>query len=184
MTEEKEKMRRMELLYEKFYERLFLYAHTFLADAEDAKDIVGDVFQTVWERWERAGDDSSKSKFSPPSSSFLYTLVRNRCLDFLRHVKASEHYNTLLQATSDFTTDTEVEDFEQRIVSLRKAVDLLPEKSRRVLREVYLARQTYREAAQRLGMSENMVHKHMVKAFRLLRENVGSEAILLLLMFI
>lgn len=182
MRDESVNLRMMELLYEKFYTRLYLYAHAFLADSEEAKDIVGDVFQTVWERWEeesRGGDDASEP--FAPTASFLYTLVRNRCLDFLRHARASERYTTMLRATSDFATDDEVEEFEQRIASLREAVGRLPDSTQRVLREIYFKKHTYREAAQRLSMSENMVHKHMVKAFRLLREEVGCEALSLLL---
>lgn len=71
-----DKMRR---LYEQFYDRLFLYARTFLDDVEESRDVVSETFQTVWERWQNDVRD--------PGSSYLYTIVRNRCLDRLRRSK-------------------------------------------------------------------------------------------------
>ena len=43
----------MELLYEKYYRQLFLYAVTFLESDEEAKDVVSEAFTTVWQNGER-----------------------------------------------------------------------------------------------------------------------------------
>lgn len=172
-------LQRMELLYEKYYTRLYLYAQTFLNDEEEAKDIVEDVFQAVWEGWKK-----DPKRLSSPSSAFFYTAIRNRCLDFLRHEKASENYTAMMKATEPLTTDTDVEDFEKRITRLCDAIRQLPAEDQRVLHHVYFKKMSYREAAQHLGMSENMVHKHMAKAFRLLREKVGKEGLTALLVML
>ena len=158
-------MKEMELLYKKFYVLLYRYAQTFLEDEDESKDVVGDVFQRLWESWQATGEE-----MEAPSSSFLYIAVRNRCLDKLRHNKACDNYASLVKATESFVTDNEVEEFEKRISKLSKAIDSLPSHTQMVLRSVYFQRLTYKETAAQLGMSENMVHKHMAKAFRLLRE--------------
>lgn len=59
-------LQRMELLYEKYYMRLYLYAQTFLNDEEEAKDIVEDVFQAVWEGWKK-----DPKRLSSPLFRFL-----------------------------------------------------------------------------------------------------------------
>ena len=71
-------MSQMEALYEAHYQRLFLYALTFLDHEDEAKDAVSDVFSTVWEQWERKGGADKVNL------SYLYTLTRNHCLDLLR----------------------------------------------------------------------------------------------------
>ncbi len=157
-------LREMELLYKKFYVLLYRYAQTFLDDEDEAKDVVSDVFQKVWESWQDA------SSHLEPSSSFLYTAVRNRCLDKLRHDKASNRYAHLVRATETLATDSDVEEFEKRITKLRSAIDRLPAYEQMVLRSVYFQHLSYRDTAAQLHMSENMVHKHMSKAFSLLRE--------------
>ncbi len=166
---------RMELLFEKFYHKLYLYAYTFVDDEDEAKDIVGDVFQMVWEDWK-----SGRNKYQNPTASFFYTTVRNRCLDSLRHSVAVDRYEEMLKATGPLTTDDSVAAFEQRITRLHEAIAALPDPGQTVLQCVYFKNLTYKQTAEHLGMSVNMVHKHMVKVFRLLRENVGQVDVLLL----
>ncbi len=168
----------MELLYKKFYVRLHRYALTFLGDEDEASDVVGVVFLQIWESWQVGATINERKNIA----AYLYTRVRNSCLDHLRHRKAIDNYNTFLKATSPFTTDAEVEDFEKRITRLREAIENLPPSDRRVLKAVYFEHLSYKEAAERLEMSENMIHKHMTKAFRQLREMSKNYDYVLLLL--
>lgn len=168
----------MELLYKKFYVRLHRYALSFLGDEDEATDVVGEVFLQIWESWQVGATINERKNIA----AYLYTRVRNNCLDHLRHRKAIDNYNTFLKATSPFTTDAEVEDFEKRITRLREAIENLPPSDRRVLKAVYFEHLSYKEAAERLEMSENMIHKHMTKAFRQLREMSKNYDYVLLLL--
>lgn len=168
----------MEFLYKKFYVRLHRYALTFLGDEDEATDVVGEVFLQIWESWQVGATINERKNIA----AYLYTRVRNSCLDHLRHRKAIDNYNTFLKATFPFTTDAEVEDFEKRITRLREAIENLPPSDRRVLKAVYFEHLSYKEAAERLEMSENMIHKHMTKAFRQLREMSKNYDYVLLLL--
>nr|WP_307984994.1 sigma-70 family RNA polymerase sigma factor [uncultured Prevotella sp.] len=168
----------MEFLYKKFYVRLHRYALTFLGDEDEATDVVGEVFLQIWESWQVGATINERKNIA----AYLYTRVRNSCLDHLRHRKVIDNYNTFLKATSPFTTDAEVEDFEKRITRLREAIENLPPSDRRVLKAVYFEHLSYKEAAERLEMSENMIHKHMTKAFRQLREMSKNYDYVLLLL--
>ena len=168
----------MEFLYKKFYVRLHRYALTFLGDEDEATDVVGEVFLQIWESWQVGATINERKNIA----AYLYTRVRNSCLDHLRHRKAIDNSNTFLKATSPFTTDAEVEDFEKRITRLREAIENLPPSDRRVLKAVYFEHLSYKEAAERLEMSENMIHKHMTKAFRQLREMSKNYDYVLLLL--
>lgn len=168
----------MEFLYKKFYVRLHRYTLTFLGDEDEATDVVGEVFLQIWESWQVGATINERKNIA----AYLYTRVRNSCLDHLRHRKAIDNYNTFLKATSPFTTDAEVEDFEKRITRLREAIENLPPSDRRVLKAVYFEHLSYKEAAERLEMSENMIHKHMTKAFRQLREMSKNYDYVLLLL--
>ena len=168
----------MEFLYKKFYVRLHRYALTFLGDEDEATDVVGEVFLQIWESWQVGATINERKNIA----AYLYTRVRNSCLDHLRHRKAIDNYNTFLKATSPFSTDAEVEDFEKRITRLREAIENLPPSDRRVLKAVYFEHLSYKEAAERLEMSENMIHKHMTKAFRQLREMSKNYDYVLLLL--
>ena len=129
------KIKEMELLYKKFYVLLYRYAQTFLDDEDEAKDVVSDVFQRIWESWQQM--DEQLINQLDVSATFLYTSVRNRCLDKLRHEKATDHYASLVKATESLVSDDEIVEFEKRITMLRKAIDQLPEYEQKVLRSVY-----------------------------------------------
>lgn len=178
MMQDNHNLAQMELLYKKFYVRLHRYAQTFLEDEDEATDVVGEVFLQIWESWQVGATINERKNIA----AYLYTRVRNSCLDHLRHRKAIDNYNTFLKATSPFTTDAEVEDFEKRITRLREAIENLPSSDRRVLKAVYFEHLSYKEAAERLEMSENMIHKHMTKAFRQLREMSKNYDYVLLLL--
>ena len=69
-----------EIIYKTYYSRLYYYTFQFITDEENSKDIVNDVFEKIWiQRHELKLETLS---------SYLYTLVRNRCLDYLRHKKS------------------------------------------------------------------------------------------------
>ena len=133
MMQDNHNLAQMELLYKKFYVRLHRYAQTFLEDEDEATDVVGEVFLQIWESWQVGATINERKNIA----AYLYTRVRNSCLDHLRHRKAIDNYNTFLKATSPFTTDAEVEDFEKRITRLREAIENLPPSDRRVLKAVY-----------------------------------------------
>ena len=48
----KEAIAQMEKLYASSYQKLFLYALTFLDSEDEAKDAVSDVFSAIWNQWD------------------------------------------------------------------------------------------------------------------------------------
>lgn len=81
-----------EIIYKTYYSRLYYYTFQFITDEENSKDIVNDVFEKIWiQRHELKLETLS---------SYLYTLVRNRCLDYLRHKKVEQQYADLYDLIS------------------------------------------------------------------------------------
>lgn len=154
-------MQLMERLYSQFYRRLYLYAMTFVSDADDAGDIVSDL----WQQWQ------TTAEVNPPPSNYLYTSVRNRCLDWLRHNKVHANYISLAEATAEaFDNVEEVEAYERRIAEISRIVSTLPEPKRSVLNCCYFKHLTYRQTAERLGLSTVSVKKHIMGVFKMLRK--------------
>lgn len=96
----------MEALFKRFYRPLYFYALTFLREEEQAKDITGGVFQTVWEMLREGGLNPDDRQ----TVGFLYTTTRHRCLDKLRHDKAIDRYTRLQMGTTPLSTEEEVID--------------------------------------------------------------------------
>ena len=158
-TKEKE----VERIFKDSYTRLYYYALTYVDDGEVCKDIVGDVFEALWQDYETLRSDTL--------TSYLYTCVKNRCIDHLRRQSVKRRYITFYALDVKdglLTTDREEE---ERLARLEKSIEAMPVQRRFVLEECFFHKKTYKEVAEVLGMTTDGIKKHIVTALRKLRED-------------
>lgn len=158
----------MELLYKKFYRKLFLYALTYLGEEEEARDMVSDMFVQLWYKWKE------EQTVRTPSASYLYAMLRSRCVDKLRRQEVENRY--LQQLEKDrFDNEEDVKEYEQTVSRLYTAIQQLPEPGKTILHYCYFDHMTYQQTADKLQMSLPMVKKHMAKIFQLLRDKLKND---------
>ena len=158
----------MELLYKKFYRKLFLYALTYLGEEEEARDMVSDMFVQLWYKWKE------EETVRTPSASYLYAMLRSRCVDKLRRQEVENRY--LQQLEKDrFDNEEDVKEYEQTVTRLYTAIQQLPEPGKTILHHCYFDHMTYQQTADKLQMSLPMVKKHMAKIFQLLRDKLKND---------
>lgn len=75
--------------FKQYFKSLCFYAMTFVKDAEASKDIVHDVFLSVWEH--RADID-----FSLPMYPYLLNLTRNYSLNYVAHQRVKSNHEAML----------------------------------------------------------------------------------------
>ena len=73
-------LKTFEPLFKTHFEPLCRFALKYVDDIDEAKGVVHDVFVTVWEKFDTL-DPALNYK------SYLYTAVRNRCLNVIRDRK-------------------------------------------------------------------------------------------------
>ncbi len=155
---------RFHTLFVEMYPMLVRYAAALMTDADEARDIVSDVFERAWQRHATLDDESGHA--------WLYAAVRNACLNRLKHLQVErEHLEAVIEATRADMADN----YRQHEVLLRRAEEIahsLPEPTRSILRMCYWDKQTYRQVAEHLGISPDTVKKHISKALRTLRETM------------
>ena len=160
----KEAISQMELLYQKFYRKLYLYALTLLEhDEAEANDVVSEVFSRIWQLWHE------EMQITLVTSNLLYAMVHNRCVDYLRKQNIKARYLQFAQRIDTFVSENDVNEFEERIELLRNAISHLPELDKSILHHCYFKNKTYKETANALGITEVVVHKHMMKVYKELR---------------
>lgn len=162
------KMQLMESLYGKFYKQLYIYALSFLSDEDDAVDIVSDFFSDLWQQWQYADD------ITPPPSNYLYTSIRNRCLDRLRHDQVHRNYALLAETRETLDNTDEVEAYERKLSELGHIIEGLPEPKRSIMTCCYFKRLTYKQTAEQLGLSVSSVKKHIMRVFKMLRQSLKN----------
>ena len=155
---------RFHTLFVEMYPKLVRYATALMTDADEARDIVSDVFERAWQRHSTLDEETDHA--------WLYAAVRNACLNRLKHLKVEqEHIEAIIEATRADMTDN----YRQHEALLRHAEEIarnLPEPTRSILRLCYWDKQTYKQVAEHLGISPDTVKKHISKALRILRETM------------
>lgn len=167
------------IVFEKLFKELFKplcgFACQYVKDLDDAKGIVHDVFVTVWEKWETLPSDTNYR-------SYLYTAVRNRCLNYLRDKKKTVMIDDVPEETwTESNTTMEASELEQAI---EMAINTLPEKCRQVFELSRMEGLKYAQIAQRMSISEKTVEAQMTKALKVLRDQLGEFLGLLFFIFV
>ena len=160
-------------LFDLYYPRLILFAGKYLRDLNDVEDCVLESFSSLWE---------NRKKIENPESvkSSLYSSVRNRCLNMLRHNQLRRIVD--IENGMDIMDDTSVElsiiDSELHAMLLQ-AIRKLPEDARLVLELNTFERLKLHEIAQKMDFSLNQVKALKTKALRELKKELGGKFLIL-----
>lgn len=102
--------------------------------------------------------------------AYLFTVTRNLAIDNFRRWKAARHEpldeETELPTLNEMADATLTLERQQRLELLIEAVASLPERCREVMMLRHLDGLSYKEIADRLGISANTVRVHMVKGVK------------------
>jgi RNA polymerase sigma-70 factor (family 1) len=156
-----EKVNSFERFFHQHYERFYYFALRFLNDEEDSRDVVNDAMEYVYRNYNNVAIDKWES--------YALAFIRSRCIDHIRHQNVKERYAQFYEAYADRIDVSSLEKEDERLPQLLKAIEELPEKTRLVLKECYLNNKKYREVAQEMGISEEGVHKNIVRALKIIR---------------
>ena len=151
-------------LFKYNYRPLCLYALHYIQNVDLAEDIVQDSYASLWEKLQE-GDHVLNLK------SYLYMMVRNRCLDHLRK-KGLPTESLKPYDTYGIIGDDDAQERSQTEARLWTAIDSLPEKCREVFIMSKRDGLKYEEIAEELGLSVNTVRNQISKALKVLKEGV------------
>ena len=87
----KEVRNNFDKIYVLYYSRMFRFAKEYVLFDEEAENIVQDVFLLLWEKREVLDIQISLV-------SYLFALVKNKSLDYLRHKVIADEYKQELSA--------------------------------------------------------------------------------------
>lgn len=160
----------IEALFRAHYRALCLYALHYVDDLAVAEDVVMDSFVRLYER--------SATEASPVlcTKSYLYQMVRNASIDYLRRKAAEGAPDAALplDAVPDVADTTHEEqqllqERSDREARLWKAIDALPQACRNILLLSKRDGLKNREIADVLGLSVKTVEAQLTKAYASLR---------------
>lgn len=155
-----------EFLFNAYYPRLRGYASRFVNDEEVVRDIIQESFLKFWEKRELIEAVSL--------SSLLFAMVRNACLNYLKHLQLIEKQSLeYLETTEgkeelyywDFNLSPEnallYKELQQQVLLV---MEDLPARCREVFEMSRFKKMKNREIAEALDISTTAVEKHIAKA--------------------
>jgi len=151
-------------LYQKFYKSLCVFGSQYISDQDVVIDIVQDVFEALWLK---------RKEFSKINNikAFLYTSVKNRCLNEIKHQKVVDEY-------SKYVTYTE-SDFENKIIEeevyrkLYVEINALPPVCKKTML-LALEGLSNKEIAEKLNVSVSTIKTQKSIAFSKIRLKFGE----------
>ena len=160
-------LQEFELLFRRFRPGLVHFASNIVHNAQDAEEIVHDMFLAVWEKKENLLlDDSLKN--------YLFTGVKNRCLN---HIKKSrilfndlDDNHAIPSPDADIISKINAMETEKRIHFL---IDLLPPKCKTVFLLSRIHEFSYKEIAEILDLAPKTVENQIGIALKFLKEEMS-----------
>lgn len=159
-------------VYSIYFPKLVRFAREFVLSTEDAENIIQDIFIYLWEHQELLDTLTNLN-------AFLFTLVKNKCIDQLRHRKLLERKREEFKIVLDKEIQLKLyalQQFDENALSnedieiiLNNAINSLPEKCREVFILSRMEGLKNREIAERLNISAKTVENQMTTAIRKLR---------------
>lgn len=158
----------IEELYIGSYQQLLTKARQMLKDDADAHDAVSDVFARVAEGSLRLPEGHEES--------YLMATIRNLCIDRIHRLTLRERVERKLTLSNPGMTavDSEQERITEMIDYAERA---LPKQTWSVFQLRFDEGLRYCEIAERLGISEGTVYKHLTKALNKLKEKFNPISI-------
>ena len=142
----------LEILFKTHYAAMYRLAVSLLYDADEARDVVSDVFASLLDGGLAIRTDNARG--------FLLTCVRNSCINVIRHKQMRERFIKLYATNAEPLADGS--DDSMMLAELREYIDnQLTPLSRRIFTMRYLQDMTCQQVADAVGVSRVTVHHHL-----------------------
>lgn len=165
------------LLYEHYYTAMCNYCNYIIKDKIEARDIVQDVFLSLWTR---------RKTFQTTNNirAFLYASTRNASLNRIKHRKVKLEYEKLFKE-NDFEDSTALDVIIRTEVSrqLMNKLNELPKECGKVLK-LSIQGKSYKEISDIMGISINTVKNNRIRAIKILKSRLSNHDFSILLIIL
>lgn len=155
-------------IYNRYSPKILAQTNRMLRDSDAAKDLVQELFLTIWRRLDHIRLDAK-------IGGYLYVAAQNL---ILKYIQRNKFQNDYLASLARFSTELEnstsesLDEKELRTL-LNGYIGQLPEKTRIIFELSRQANLSYREIAVQLGIAEQTVKNQVSIALKILRDKIG-----------
>lgn len=175
-----------ETIYFSYFQKMKRFAMEYVVSEADAENIAQDVFTELWEKRDMLSTHTNLI-------AFLFTSIRNRSLNHLRHKMVEQEATLKLQEEYRLTLGLNfesLESFGDAVFSEREiekmisnALDSLPDKCREIFIMSKIEGRKQKDIASELNISLSTVETQIGIAYRKLRIALKDHTSLFLFLF-
>ncbi|MEM9680501.1 MAG: RNA polymerase sigma factor [Bacteroidota bacterium] len=166
----------LEQLYNIYSVKVYNTALNYTKSAQDAEEILQDVFVIIY-------NTASKFKFSSSVSTWIYRITVNKSLDFLRKKNSQKRYGIFTSLYKKDSIEIGYESFDfvhpgvklenkEDATFLYKAIDILSEHQKTAFILIQIEGLPHHEVAKVMGKSSKSVESLLGRAKQNLREEL------------
>lgn len=165
-------------IYEAYWEKVYYICYCHLEDAELAREMVQDVFKSLWERRDNL-------EITQSTERYLMRAAKLKVFEYIRNTTIrSTHLKTIAyhQHSQSNTTENDVM-HHCLLTKIKVLVGALPSEGREIFtlsREMGLSN---KEIASTLSLSERKVEYQLMKSIRFLKSNLQEYALTVICLF-
>lgn len=172
-----------ENFYITWYSRVKYFARDYVLSEEEAENIAQDVFLEFYQK-------RDSLDFHINVIAYLFTSVKNKCIDYLRRklleqeaaAKIQEEFDLSFRMKFDSLEAFNLEGLSEDNIKniIEKALESLPERCREIFVMSKIEGKKQKEIAEELGVSVKTIECQMTIAYKKLREELKNYLPLLL----
>ena len=156
-------------MFERYYKELVGYFSKSLGDSEQAKDVVQETYLRISAMGER-----SNAIVEP--RAFLYQTAKRIIIDEWRK---NRHFSAVTLHEAEQMSDADEEPLEHllsnnRMKTLHHTINSLPPRCQEAFRLHKFEGYSHKEIALKMGISKNVVEKHIIKALLACKQSLDA----------
>jgi RNA polymerase sigma-70 factor (family 1) len=156
-------------IYQRHWMVMYNHALKMLGNEEDARDVIQELFTTLWTKAEHI-------QSSINLSGYLFVTLRNKIIDLIHRRRTEAKYLDSLAAFAvEHTNETLAEITEKELMqALDLEIEKLPPKMRVIFEMRVKQHKSYKEIADVLNISDKTVKKQVSNAIKIIKPKLHS----------
>ncbi|MFS2186788.1 RNA polymerase sigma factor [Mucilaginibacter sp. Mucisp84] len=151
-------------IYKRYWTVMYMHALKMVRDEDDARDIIQEVFTSLWIKRQSITPDANLA-------GFLFISTKNKVLDLIARKRVKSDYIDSLAEFVNTNKNQTLERIEEKEImeALNREIALLPPKMRQIFEMRIHRHCTYKEIANELNLSDKTVKKQISNAIKIIR---------------
>ncbi|MCF8715375.1 RNA polymerase sigma-70 factor [Joostella atrarenae] len=161
-----------EALFNLYFKKLHYFSCQYINNDEDANEIVQNTFYKLWKKRHKLSTDINLN-------AYLFAIVKNECLDYLKHQKIKSQYKNQIESEINLINQESLQDNPSLLLiekELHNKVNQLIEQLPPACKDIFIKSRfnglKHKEIAEELSISQKTVEAQITKALKFLRHEL------------